>query len=244
MIQIGPPEGLAPEWIRRRSAGFKRTRFRVIGVVGDIKTAALEQSSGLQLYVNLAQAPSLPGNALFGPIHLIVRSDLPAAVLVPSLRREVWALDKDQPVSTASTLGDLIHQSLAQRRMSTILLGVFAGLALVLAAVGLYGLTAYLVTQRRQELGVRIAMGAQSRDVLRLVIGQGARLAITGVAVGLIVAFLLTRALSSLLFGVTATDPAVFTGVSVFLVAVSLLACYLPARRATRVDPVVVLRCE
>ena len=244
MMQIGPPEGLASEWLERQPPGFKRTRFRVIGVVGDIKTAGLEESTKLQLYVNLSQAPSLPGNALFGPIHLVVRSDLPAAVLVPSLRRAVWALDKDQPVSTASTLDGLVHQSLAQRRMSTTLLTVFAGLALVLAAVGLYGLMAYLVTQRRREFGVRIAMGAQPRDVLRLVVGQGARLALAGVAVGLIVAFLLTRALSSSLFGVTATDPAVFMGVSVFLVAVSVIACYLPARRATRVDPAVVLRCE
>lgn len=241
MIEIGPPERLRT---MNPPPGFEPKRFRIIGVVGDIKTAALEESTGPQLYVALSQAPVLPGRALFGPIHLIVRTDLPAALLVPSLRQEVWALDKDQPVSTGSALSDLIRQSLSQRRMNMILLGVFAGLALVLAAVGLYGLTAYSVTQRRQEMGIRIAMGARSRDVLGLVIGQGARLAIAGVGVGLIVSFGLTRALSSLLFGVTATDPVVFVAVSIFVVAVSLLACYLPARRATRVDPIVVLRCE
>jgi putative ABC transport system permease protein len=241
MIQIGVPEGLQP---MKPPPGFKRTRLRVIGVVGDIKTATLEEATGLQLYVHLAQAPVLPGRQLFGPVHLIVRSDLPVVPLAASLRREVLALDKNQPVSTGSALSDLIHQSLARRRMSTILLGIFAGLALILAAVGLYGLTAYSVTQRRREIGIRIAMGARSRDVLGLVIGQGARLAIAGVGIGLVVSLVLTRVLSSLLFGVTATDPIVFLSVSLFLVAVSLLACYLPARRATRVDPVVVLRCE
>ncbi len=156
---------------------------------------------------------------------------------VASVREQVFALDKDQPVSRVRTMSQVVADALAQRRLSMALLGGFAALALVLAAVGIYGVVSYAVSQRMHEIGIRMALGAQPRDILKLVVGRGMMLTLVGVGVGLAGAFGLTRFLESLLFGVSATDPATFAGVA-------LLACYIPARRATRVDPLVALRYE
>jgi putative ABC transport system permease protein len=164
--------------------------------------------------------------------------------LATTVRRTVWEIDKDQPVSDISSMDEVVSQSVARQRFSMLLLGVFAGLALVLAAVGIYGVMSYSVAQRTREIGIRMALGAQRSDVLKMTVGQGLRLVFTGVAIGLAAAFVLTRVMSTLLFGVTPTDALTFFSVSIVLVSVAVLASYIPAVRATRVDPMFALRYE
>src|SRR5262249_38982773 len=154
------------------------------------------------------------------------------------------ALNKDQSVSNVRTMEQILAQSIAARRFSMLLLTVFATAALALASLGIYGVMSYAVAQRAREIGVRIALGAQARDVLRLAIGQGMRLALTGVALGLVASLALTRTIKNLLFGVSATDPVTFAALALLLVLVALLACFIPARQATRVDPLVTLKHE
>ncbi|HTH48359.1 MAG TPA: FtsX-like permease family protein, partial [Candidatus Limnocylindria bacterium] len=163
---------------------------------------------------------------------------------VPAVRKAVLAVDKDQPVSDVQTMDQVLSESLAQRRFTMLLLGVFGATALLLSAVGIYGVMAYSVTRRIGEIGIRMALGAQRNDILGLVFRQGGRLIGLGVAFGLLGGLTLTRFLGSMLFGVSAHDPATFAVIAVLLAAVALLACWLPARRATRVDPMVALRAE
>jgi putative ABC transport system permease protein len=153
-------------------------------------------------------------------------------------------VDEDLPISNLQTMENLISASIAQQRFYLWLMGGFAAVALLLAAVGIYGVTSYAVTQRSHEIGIRMALGAQSADVFKLVIGQGVKPALIGLTLGLIVGAALTRLMKSLLYGVSVTDALTFTLVSLFLAAIALLACYLPARRATKVDPMEALRCE
>jgi putative ABC transport system permease protein len=160
------------------------------------------------------------------------------------VRRAILEADPAQPVANVRTMEDVLGASVAQRGFIMMLLGGFAGASLLLAAIGLYGVIAYGVSQRTQEIGIRIAMGAQARDILQLVVGHGMKLALAGVSLGLIGSLALTRLLKTLLYGITATDPATFALIALLILGVALLACYLPARRATKVDPLVAIRCE
>ena len=215
-----------------RDENFPR---EIVGVVGDTKADGLEAESGAQIYVPHAQDPG------WNFMALVVRTASDPAAFVATLRREVQALDKDQPVFNVRTMDDVVANSLGTRRVSMQLFAVFAGAALLLAAIGIYGVMAYSVTQRTQEIGIRMALGAQKSDVLALVICQGMTLTVIGVVVGLAGAFALTRLIANLLFGVAATDPLTFVAIPLLLLFVALVACYLPARRAARLDPTIAL---
>jgi putative ABC transport system permease protein len=177
-------------------------------------------------------------------VAVVVRTDGDPAAIMDSVRRTVASVDSREVIYNVKTLEEVVAGSFAARRLSMLLLSVFAALALVLACVGIYGVISYLVTQRTHEIGVRMALGAERRDVLRLVLGHGARMALFGVIIGVFAALGLTRLMANQLFGVSAHDPATFAGVSALLIVVAVLACYIPARRATRVDPLIALRYE
>ena len=164
--------------------------------------------------------------------------------MAAAVRQEVQGVDIEQSVANVRALDQVISDSVAPRRLSSVLLGIFAGVALALASVGIYGVLSHLVTQRRHEIGVRMALGAERKDVLKLVVGHGLRLAILGLGIGLAASLALTRSLESMLFGVRPKDPLTFGLVSMILMSVALFASYLPARRATKVDPIVALRYE
>jgi putative ABC transport system permease protein len=212
----------------RRDEEFMR---EIVGVVGDTKTGSLTGEGGMQIYVPHAQ------DSQWNFMGLVIRTAGDPAAFATTLRREVQALDKDQPVYNVRTMDDVVAHSLGTPRVSMQLFAVFAGAALLLAALGIYGVMAYSVTQRTQEIGIRMALGAQRSDVLALVIRQGMTVTVIGVVVGLAAAFALTRVIGKLLYGVTATDPATFVAIPLLLLFVALLACYLPARRAARLDP-------
>ncbi|MGH9851211.1 MAG: FtsX-like permease family protein, partial [Blastocatellia bacterium] len=197
-----------------------------------------------QFYTNFNQTPlpSLPSGVR--RINLLVRTEVEPLGLASTVRAQVAALNKDQAVFNVRTMEQAVAQSVAARRFSMLLLTVFALVALALASLGIYGLMSYAVAQRTREIGVRMALGAQAPDVLKLVIGQGMKLALVGVALGLVASVALTRTMKTLLFGVSATDPVTFSAIALLLIAVALLACFVPARRATKVDPLVALRCE
>ena len=178
-------------------------------------------------------------------MSLVVRSSASnPGSLVASVREVIKQIDKDQYVAAIQPMTKLVTDSVARRRFNALLTGLFAIVALLLASVGIFGVLNYSVAQRTQAIGLRVALGAQTRDVLRLILGQGVRLILFGLALGLAVSFALTRVLAVVLFGVTPTDPLTFVGVSLLLTSVALLACYIPARRATKVNPLVALRYE
>jgi ABC-type antimicrobial peptide transport system permease subunit len=175
---------------------------------------------------------------------VVLRTELKPQTLTGAVREAVESVDKNQPLSDARTMDDIVSSSVAPRRFKMLLLGLFALLALVLAAVGIYGVIAYSCSQRTHEFGIRMALGAKPGDILKSVIRQGFRLALIGVGIGVVGAFALTRFIASLLYGVKPTDPVTFTAVTLLLIGVTVLASYFPARRATKVDPVVALRDE
>jgi putative ABC transport system permease protein len=178
----------------------------------------------------------------FVPSHLVVSTEGEPLSMAAAVRGTVWEIDKDQPVSNVRTMEGILSESIARQRFSMLLLGIFAAVALVLAAVGIYGVMNYSVAQRTREMGIRLALGAQPGLVLMLILRQGLLLTLIGIGVGLAGALALTRVMAGLLFGVGATDPATFAAIVLLLAVVSLIACYIPARRATRVDPLIALR--
>jgi putative ABC transport system permease protein len=209
----------------------------IVGIVGDTKPRSLDGEPAAEYYMPFAQQPRRS-------ISVMIRSQGDPASIAAAIRSAVLALDKDQPVYSIKTLDSVLSESVAKPRFRTLLLGIFASLALLLAAVGIYGVMSYTVTRSTREIGIRLALGAQMKDVLKLVLRNGMKLSAIGVAIGLAGALALSRLMSKLLFGITPTDTVTFVGVSAILLAVALLACYIPARRATKVDPLVALRYE
>jgi putative ABC transport system permease protein len=208
----------------------------VIGVVGDIRSTTLNQESPAMYY---------PAAARVWPrMDVVVRADGDPETLLPAIRQKVHELDAQLPLSNISTMEQWVSNTAAQPRLNAQLLAVFAGVALLIAAIGIYGVLAFSVNQRTREIGLRMALGAQPEGVLRLVVGEGMVLALGGVGIGLVAAAALSRTLSSLLFEVPERDPATFAGVAVMLLLVALVACVMPARRASRVDPLIALREE
>jgi putative ABC transport system permease protein len=210
---------------------------QIVGVVKSVRHMALSEEPRPEIYIPFTQHP-------LAFMTLVARTDGAPLNFVAAVRNQVQAVDKDQPISNVHTMEERLAGAVSQRRFSLILLAIFAGLASSLAAIGIYGVMSYMVTQRAHEIGVRMALGAQASDALRLVLRQGMTLTLTGVLIGLGAAFGLTRLLNSLLFDLSATDPLTFFATALLLALVALLACYLPARRATKVDPVVALRCD
>ena len=220
---------------KRIKHGFKNQVAQVVGVIGDVKYAGLDQQTKPEMYVPFAQRA-------WPFMRVVARTKSDPSLLVTAIREAVRAIDKDQPVDKLTTMSAVVSTSIAARRFYMQLLGMFAALAFVLAAVGVYGVVSYSIAQRTREIGIRVALGAQRRDVLRLVLREALSLTVVGVALGLAGAFAATRVLRTLLFEVKPTDPATFICLSVSLTIVALLASYIPARRATKVDPLIALR--
>ena len=211
-------------------------QMTIVGIVRDVKLHQLTRIKP-QLYMPSAQAP-------FQPYEIALRTQNDPLNLASAVRNEVWGVDKDIPIANVRTMEQVLSGSITRERFNVLLLSVFAALALALALVGIYGVISYTVTQGTREIGIRMALGAQSRDVLKLVIGQGLVLVLIGISIGVGAALALTRLMASLLFGVSATDSLTFVSIAFLLAVVALIACCVPARRAVRVDPMIALRCE
>jgi ABC-type antimicrobial peptide transport system permease subunit len=209
----------------------------VVGVVGNVRHLGLDSEPRPEAYRHMLTSPPT------GPTVVVRTAGRPQS-LIPTLRAAVRELDRDLPAATVQTMDEIIARSVAERRFLVVLLGAFAAVALALASIGIYGVVSNSVAQRTHEIGVRMALGATRGDVLRLVVSQGMRPALCGLALGLLAALALTRAMRGLLFGVGARDPVTFTAAALLLAAVAVAACYLPARRATKVDPMAALRYE
>lgn len=209
----------------------------MIGVIADARTQSLAQTDLPQLYLNLYQIPAKH-------LAIFLRGRLDTAAIPDGVREQVWALDQTLPVFGAQTLNKTLSESLAQRRFSMEIITSFAARALLFAALGIYGVISYMVSERTHEIGIRLALGAQRRNILQIVIGRGLRLALVGAVIGLVCALVVSRLVANLLYGVRPTDPLTLIAVSALFIAVAMFACYLPARRATKVDPIIALRYE
>jgi putative ABC transport system permease protein len=215
-----------------------RDECQVVGVVGNVRHSGLEQEASQEMYFPMLQQRD------YGSMDLVIRAKLPVESLVPAVRSALRGVDADLPNGDFQTLNELVDRAVSPRRFITVLLAGFSLLALILASIGIYGVISYSVSQRTNEIGIRIALGAETRAVLKLVIVAGLKLAAIGLAIGLVAATAATRLMSSLMFGVRVTDPLTFAGIAAVLTAIALLACYIPARRATKVDPISALRYE
>lgn len=220
--------------IRYGTGTFTR---EIVGIVGNIRHLGLDQDSQPEMYMPIYQYPE---NFMF----LVVRTKSNPMSLSKAIQDEVAVIDKDQPVANIKTMQNIFSSSVAPRRFSMLLITIFASLALALSAAGIYSVISYSVAQRNHELGIRMALGATSKDVLKLILGQGFKLVVIGTIIGLVGAFALTSLLQSMLFNVSTTDPLIFVVISFVLICFALLASYIPARRATKVDPMVALRHE
>jgi putative ABC transport system permease protein len=223
-IRFGPPESNEP-W------------HTIVGVVGNVKNESLSLTQGKSVYIPHAQLS-------IGGMGIAVRASTSPESLTDLIRNQVKELDPNIPLAQVRTMTEVVARSVWQPRLYAILFGIFAGVALLLASVGIYGVMAYSVAQRTHEIGIRVALGAQRGDVLKLVVVQGMILTFIGIAIGLIGALAFTRLMESMLFEVGTADPATFGFVATLLLIIALLACYIPARRATKVDPIVALRFE
>ncbi|MFY9611321.1 MAG: ABC transporter permease [Blastocatellia bacterium] len=210
----------------------------IVGIVDDVKYSGLREEPQATMYTPFLQ------NLWWRSLYLAVRTDGDPLSVVAATREAVWSIDRDLPVSQIKTMAQVMSESVAEPRTYTLLLGLFGGVAMLLAAIGIYGVISYAVTQRTREIGIRMALGAQTKDVVKLIVREGMTMALAGVAIGLAASFALTRVMASLLFGVGATDPLTFSVIALVLALIALLACYLPARRATKVDPMIALRYE
>lgn len=228
-LQPGPPQRI---W-----QGQRLRSFEIVGIARNVKSAGFNAESEPTYYLPAAQTP-------LQDMSILVRTVNDPTTLVPALRHAVWTIDPNQPITNINTMERIVADSLAQPRLNMLLMGLFGSLAMILAAVGIYGLLSYTVTQRTQEMGIRMALGARTADVLKLVLTQGMTMALVGEVIGLAGALALTRIIRGLLFGVTPTDESTFIVVFSMLNLVALLACVIPARRATKVDPLVALRYE
>jgi putative ABC transport system permease protein len=232
-----PGEAAIGKRIKLGGPDSKRPWLSIVGIAGDVHDTALEKEARPCVYIPYSQFPS-------ASMTLVVRSALDPRVFVGAIRDTVWSVDKDQPLTAVKTMDQYLADSISPRRFNALLLTIFASVALVLASVGVYGVMAYSVAQRVREIGIRMALGAEPSRVINLIVGGGMTLALAGVAIGVAIAWALTRVMSSLLYGVSATDSMTFVFASILLVGVTLFATYIPARRAARVDPMIALRSE
>ncbi len=233
-----PNEDPIGKRIRLGGSDPENPTLEVIGVVGRVKMESLgTDDNRVQGYFPFLQ---MPDNGM----TVIIKAGSDPNQLIASVRGAVKSIDPDQPIYNPRTMGEIRAESVAPERLNLTLLSIFAGIALVLAIVGIYGVMSYSVTQRTHEIGIRMAIGAQPRDVFAMILGHGMKLALVGIGIGLVGAFALTRLMASMLFGVEPTDATTFGAIAVLLTVVALLACYLPGRRATKVEPTVSLRYE
>jgi predicted permease len=230
------PIGRRVRWAREEPPVW----MTVVGVAGDVRGSSLDSEDAPAFYTPMAQERRFWRTWMF----VTLRTSLPTAAAMAPVRASVARADKDVPITRVHTMEELVTASWGDRRFNLSLLGAFAVLALVLAGVGIHGVTSYAVARRTREIGVRMALGARARDVLRLVLGQGLLLAVAGLVAGVAGALALRRLIAGMLYGVAPSDPLTLAGVAAVLFAVALLACYAPARRAAGVDPAEALRCE
>jgi putative ABC transport system permease protein len=220
-----------------RGEGQPKVGGEVVGIVGDVKERGLAEEKPPELYVPYAQVP-------IQTMDVVLRTQVSPRALVPAVEKIVHEIDPELPVARVATLDEVVSRSISEPRFYMVLLGAFAAMAVFLAALGIFGVLSYSVVQRSREIGIRVALGAHPKDVLRMVLGHAATLALAGVLTGLAGAVALSRAIGSLLFELSPTDPLTLGSMAVLLGAVALVASYLPARRATRVDPLIALRSE
>jgi len=221
-------------------AASKDPWISVVGIVRDMHQSGLEKAPRPEMYFPFSQQ----GNLGYEPQYIVVKTATDYLEIAQSVREQIWSVDKQQPVGAGLPLADLVNGELTPRRTQANVLGAFAGLALLLAGLGIYAVISFAVTQRTQEIGIRMALGAQPANVVRMVLGEGVRTMLIGIAIGMVCALALARTVAHLLYGIAPSDPVTFALVPVILAAVGLVACWIPARRATRVDPLIALRYE